>query len=255
MESCFLPIELCEKIMDVLSVYIESPDGGWSKWPRYAGGSQRALCACALTCRAWRVRAQYLLWNFPSLIHRQQLARFKQAIRESPNITLVRGLVLKSDLNDDNTPDLRTAGELFMHCSFPYMEYFMCAGIDFNLGPPLQVLRMRLPFFSSITSLALFGCTFQSLRAMLDVVWACSNLATLVIGVNVIKSKRCSVAGFQSLCTAAENLRACRKLTRLNLDADTWKASLSFLLQISRWLTTYYLHSNSGPPLIADSVA
>lgn len=246
MESCVLPIELCEKVMDAIPEYLEYPGlgSGWPTVPRKAWNSQKALCACALTCHAWRIRAQYLLWTFPSLIRSQQFLRFNTAIRKSLHTPTISGLVLGPLIADSHeVPDLSTAGELLMH-SFPNLRSWVCFDISFERGPPLRVLRMRLPFFDSITFLQLWCCKFQSLRAMLDVVWACPNLAALSIGGNEIKSERCSAAGFQNLCTT--NLRACRKLTKLWLHADFIKASPSFLSQIVRWLTIYYLHRNTG---------
>lgn len=227
MDSCFLSIELCEKIMDALPVYEEFPGSNWFLFPEYAWDSQRALCGCALTCRAWRVRAQYLLWTFPSLFNRQQFALFETAIRKSPNTPIIRGLMLRCGYDGKEAPDLSTAGELFMH-SFPHLRSLWCREIRFDRGTPLRVLRMRLPFFDSITSLHLWDCTFPSLRAMLDVVWACPNLATLAIDVIKVNSKCCSAAELQSLSSAVENLRGCRKLTRLWLDMDTIRVSLSF---------------------------
>lgn len=227
MECCVLPIELCEKVMDALPVYIELLDDGWFLAPQDAMETQQALCACTLTCRAWRVRAQYLLWTFPVLFDSQRFARFNTAVQKSPNTHIMCGLQLGRCFQDKETPDLSTAGELFMH-SFPHLRSLWCDQIRFDRGPPLRVLRMRLPFFDSITSLALVDCTFQSLRSMLDVVWACSNLATLVVREIDVQSKRCSLAAFQNLSTAVENLRACRKLTRLWLDMDTIRVSPSF---------------------------
>lgn len=246
MESCFLPIELCEKVIDAIPEYIELPDTGrgWPTQPKNPWHSQQALCACALTCHAWRVRAQYLLWTFPCLIQSRQFPRFNTAIRKSLNTPTICGLALETFNDDHKASDLSTAGELFMH-SFPHLRSLVCRNISFERGPPLRVLRMRLPFFSSITLLELWQCNFQSLRAMLDAMWACSNLATLAIGRNVIKSERCSAAGIQNLCTTAENLRACRKLTRLWLRTDTIEASPPFLSQILRWLTTCYLYRDS----------
>lgn len=240
MESCVLPTELCEKVMDAIPEYVEFPDtgSGWPTRPKKPWRSQQALCACALTCHAWRVRAQCLLWTFPCLIQSQQFPRFNTAIRKSLNTPTICGLALGRLDVDHEASDLSTAGELFMH-SFPHLRSLVCRNISFERGPPLRALRMRLPFFDSITFLELLWCKFQSLRAMLDVVWACSNLATLAIGDNQIKSKCCSAAGFQNLCTTAENLRACRKLTRLWLDSDTIEASPSFLSQILKWLRTY----------------
>lgn len=242
MESCFLPVELCEKVMNAIPDYVPLEflysDSGWPTWPRAVWYSQQALCACALTCHAWHVRAQYLLWTFPCLIQSGQFPRFNTAIRKSLNTPTISGLALGNLDVCHEASDLSTAGELFMH-SFPHLRSLVCHNINFECGPPLRVLRMRLPFFSSITYLELWQCHFQSLRAMLDVVWACSNLATLAIGGNEIGSRHCSASGFQKLCTAAKNLRACRKLTRLWLDAGFIEASPSFLSQILRWLTTY----------------
>lgn len=236
MESCVLPIEICEKVMDAIPESFELPDtgSGWPTRPTKPWDSQKALCACALTCHAWRVRAQYLLWTFPCLIQSRQFPRFNTAIRKSLNTPIISGLAL-GPLGEvrHEVSDLSTAGELFMH-SFPHLRYLLCQNLSFERGPPLRVLRMHLPFFSSITFLELWRCTFQSLRAMFDVVWACSNLATLAIGDNFIKSERCSAAGFQNLCTTAENLQACRKLTRLWLSSKTIEASASLLLQILR---------------------
>lgn len=237
MDSCVLPLELCEKVMDALPDYVKFPDSGWLLCPVNSWDLQHALCACALPCQAWRVRAQYLLWTFPALFDSQHFARFNLAIRNSPNTPIIRGLQLGSGNDDNEAPDLGTAGELFMH-SFPHLESLLCGKIRFDHGPPLRILRMGLPFFASINTLALVNCTFQSLRSLLDVVWACSNLDTLVIGGVEIKSKFCWAAGFQNLCATAENLRACRKLTRLKLDGDTINASpLFLLLHISRPLT------------------
>ncbi|OJT05317.1 hypothetical protein TRAPUB_3866 [Trametes pubescens] len=172
MESSRLPIELCEAVMNAFREYYVSPWSGRLLVPRLDRPAQQALCACTLTCRAWSVRAQYLLWTFPILPNSLRLVHFNMAIRKSPNKAIIRGLMLAST---------NMAGELFMH-SFPHLQHLLCFGIRFNRGPPLRLLRMRLPFFSTITTLALFDCTFESMRAMLDVVWACSNLTTLAIG-------------------------------------------------------------------------
>lgn len=214
--------------MDALPVYEGYLGSDLLLFPEDAWLSQRALCACARTCRAWRVRAQYLLWTFPALSDSQKLGRLNTAIRQSSKTPIIRGLVLatQSRSDYDKNPYLSTVGELFMH-SFPHLQSLLCQSIRFEHGPPLRVLRMRLPFFSSITFLMLWGCTFQSLRAMLDVVWACSNLDTLVVKRIEIESERCSPAGFQRLSTAVENLRTCRKLTRLWLNMDTIKVSPS----------------------------
>lgn len=256
MESCFLPIEICEKVMDALPDYVELSDDGWLLFPQYAWDSQRALCSCALTCRAWRVRAQYLLWTFPAFVDSLHLARFNTAIVTSANSAIIRGLALGSGENDDEAPDLRTAGELFKH-SFPHLQQLLCANFRFDCGPPLYAFRMRQPFFSSITTLALLHCKFPSLEAFLDVVWACSNLATLAWQPNMSNTTQpCYAAEFQDLFAAVKKLRACKKLTRLWLyDGHIDNVSPSFLLLISGLLTAYYLHRNAGDPMQLESMA
>ncbi|EIW65393.1 uncharacterized protein TRAVEDRAFT_42763 [Trametes versicolor FP-101664 SS1] len=221
MESCLLPIELCEKVMDAIPHYVEFSYTGsrWPMPPKNAWDSQQALWACALTCHAWHVRAQYLLWTFPCLIQSQQFPRFNAAIRKSLNTPTICGLALGALDVRHEASDLSTAGELFMH-SFPHLRYLLCQNISFERGPSLRVLHTRMPFFSSITSLELWGCTFQSLRGMLNIVWACFNLATLNVVDNEVKWERHSAAETQALSAAARSLRACRKLTRLYLKED-----------------------------------
>lgn len=211
--------------MDAIPVYEEFL--GWFMLPNYKRHSQRALYACALTCRAWRVRAQYLLWTFPCLFDSQHFAHFNSAIRKSSNTPIIRGVALGSGDKYAENADLSTAlGELFTH-SFPHLRSLFCGKLCFERGPPLRVIRMRLPFFSSITSLAFLKCTFQNSRSMLDVVWACSNLATLAMQDVTVESEHCFPARFHSLSMAVENLRACRKLTTLCLDMDTIRVSPS----------------------------
>ncbi len=237
MESCRLPIELCEKVMNALRGYEdEILDGTNSRMQEeYTSKRQPALRACALTCHAWRVRAQYLLWTFPVILDSQHLAHFRTAIRSSPNITITRGLVL-GGIYGPNELDLSTAGELFMR-SFPHLQRLLCFYIRFDRGPPLRVLRMRLPFFASITALRLYRCTFQSLRAMLGVVWACRNLATLDTNDVWFKSE-CSGAGLRRMHVAVGHFRACQKLTALRLDGPSLEAGPSFLPHASTLLTT-----------------
>ncbi|KAL1937701.1 hypothetical protein VTO73DRAFT_12976 [Trametes versicolor] len=182
--------------------------------------SQQALCACSLTCRAWHVRAQHLLWTLPHVLESQHLAQFTSAVRNLSN-TSTAGLVLGDQrAYAIKTFDPSMVSALFMH-SFDHLRHLLFYGFFFHRGPPLAILRMRLPFFASITVLQLLDCAFQSLRALLDVVWACPSLVTLAISRTGIKSKRISAGGLRLLSATVENLRACRKLTSLYLDAFT----------------------------------
>lgn len=208
---------------------------------------QRALCACTLTCRAWRVRAQYLLSIFPHIPNGASLAHFTTAVQNSPIIRLTLGTVF----NGSQKLDASKASELFMH-SGPHLQHLRCFRVRFDRGPPLRVLRMRLPFFADIIALRLYNCTFQSLRAMLDVVWGCPNLAMLDISGAEFKAKLSSAAGLRKMTTAMENLRACQKLTSLSLDKYTLPESSYSLSLILRQLITYCLHSYPGTPLVPD---
>ncbi|KAL1938238.1 hypothetical protein VTO73DRAFT_11882 [Trametes versicolor] len=78
---------------------------------------------------------------------------------------------------------------------------------------------MRLPFFAGITILRLCYCTFQFLRAMLAAVWACPNLAVLIIrDISFTAERRSTVAGLRQMSAAVEHLKVCQKLTSLHVD-------------------------------------
>lgn len=134
MEACRIPIELCETIMDALPSWPTISSGDWSR-------GQFTLCACALTCRAWRVRAQLLLWVCPRLIERRRLPLFTAAIRTAPK-ALITTLLL-------HQCSFVSSAELFMH-TFPNLQQLNFHNVDFTRGPP-SILRMRLPFFASVT--------------------------------------------------------------------------------------------------------
>ncbi len=133
-------MELCEEVMNALLEYSDRHGYpvGWSKARKEHRESQQALCACALTCRAWRFRAQHLLWTFPHLFDSRRLVQFTTAVRRSLHITITRGLVLGEVDGRARTLDLcvSSASELFVH-SFPYLQHLRCFGILFAYGPPL----------------------------------------------------------------------------------------------------------------------
>lgn len=204
---------------------------------------QRALCACALTCRAWRVRAQYLLSTFPHIRNVARLARFTMAVQESS----ITGLTL----GGEEMFDPSKASELFMR-SCVGLQHLWCIYVRLDLGPPLRLLRMRLPFFASISTLRLWRCTFQTFKAMMDVVWACPNLATLVIRHTQFDVRPSSAAGIRQMSAAVEHLRACQKLTRLYLDIHTLSASSHVPQFILRPFMTSSLYRQPGPSLVPD---
>ncbi|EIW65383.1 uncharacterized protein TRAVEDRAFT_42754 [Trametes versicolor FP-101664 SS1] len=86
---------------------------------------------------------------------------------------------------------------------------------------------MRLPFFDSLTALELWDCTFNSLRAMMDVVWAFPNLASLKVLGCTIATKRGPTAAGVLLSTSCQQLRACQALVNLELDWASISSDLS----------------------------
>lgn len=250
MESSRLPIELCEAVMNALPNGYEfgPPLGSWGVLGyRETVDGQRALCACALTCRAWRVRAQYILSIFPRIRDDAHLAHFTTTVQESP----ITGLTLGHHSIESEYLDASKASELFMH-SCVHLQHFRCIRVHFDHGPPLRLLRMRLPFFASITTLQLWSCTFQSFRAMMDVVWACPNLATLGIDGTEFKAKAPPAAGIRQMSAVVEHLRACQKITSLYLDMYSLLASSHVLPFILRPFMTYSLYREPGAPPVQD---
>lgn len=228
MESCRVPIELCETIIDTLPIRtIASRRGDY-----YAGLQvQRTLRACALTCRAWRVRAQLVLWVSPHLESEHYLALFAAALRTGPK-PLITNLWLHQ------STFVRSA-ELFMH-TFPNLRNLTCSKADFDHGPPLSILRMRLPFFASVTVLRLVHCRFRSLRAMLDMVWAFPNLAVLELSFFTFKFAPLPAAGGRvDLSAICGHLRSCQKLTSIKLIIPATPAAEASQLCSRRRYTEY----------------
>lgn len=76
---------------------------------------------------------------------------------------------------------------------------------------------MRLPFVASVTELRFTMCSFDTLKTMLDVVWAFPNLSSLAVRSCTIQESP-NHSKNPRLCVVCEKVRACRKLTRLELD-------------------------------------
>lgn len=176
---------------------------------------QDTLCACALTCRAWRARAQHLLWISPRLVDTRRVALITSVLPTAPRSVTTTLMLARLDLS--------SASELFMH-SFPNSRHLSFHRVCFERGPPLHILRMHLPFFDSITILHMRNCSFHSLRATLDVIWAIPNLSSLRLGMSE-RTKLRHGAGNGHLSTICEHRRACRKLTQLALDRNILEAS------------------------------
>lgn len=203
-----LPIEIWEAILDEIH---------WL--PGFAGSpiptrvfhlQQRTLGACARVCRAWSPHACFLLWHDVLLDTPPSVAAFVESVRDAPDrwTPLVTSLFLHSDVGDYTT-------DLFMQ-SFPNLRVLSANAVNWNYVHP-QLFRMRLPFFASLSELQLDKCIFPSLRIMLDLVWASSNLVHLVLQDCRVSKENTSVAVSHNLERACRSVHGCRKLTSLYL--------------------------------------
>ncbi|KAI0364796.1 hypothetical protein BV20DRAFT_974019 [Pilatotrama ljubarskyi] len=169
MDSCPLP-QLCLRIIAAVAfpLKLTSP----LHIGREHGQIQRALCACAMTYRAWRPRAQFL-WKHVRLVSQQSISRFIAAIRRSASTdangsSSVSALVLVASptpygsVSYADRMSLSQADALFMHSTLrpSAIQAYMA---DFSLSP--KIVRMRLPAFTSVTQLVLFRCRFETIRA------------------------------------------------------------------------------------------
>lgn len=184
---------------------------------------QDTLCACALTCRAWRAPAQRLLWAFPHVLDGARLARFTAAIRTTAASQSLTTLLLADNIYNEKAYCHDTACELFA-LTFPRLQELHYHDIRFEHGPSLRLLRTRLPFFASVTVLDLRRGIYRSLRALLDMVWGCPNLSTLRITDSEFYPGSPSAKRNAQLSAACAHVRGCRSLTRLTLDIDTLQA-------------------------------
>lgn len=196
MDACPLPIEVCEEIIVNVAVL---PDFTVSANPHdeesYHSASQalssrrEALYSCALTCRAWSLRARHLL-NYHILLIHSNLGRYIHAVRtEQDRANALTSLYVAGDgenvtgshltpLFMDNFPQLRRLFLRFVDISGTRRPA-SGGGRCHTLYP--RLLRMRLPLFSNLQELVLYHCYFESSRQVFDLVWGCPNLTVLVV--------------------------------------------------------------------------
>ncbi|KAI0816883.1 hypothetical protein BC628DRAFT_1405084 [Trametes gibbosa] len=182
MESCPIPIEICELIIDFVG-----------EGPPQDPERRHNLQQCALTCRAWRTRAQRCLWQVWHIRSSASINLFVDTIRRAPDslVSYIHTLVL-------DFYDIRNIGpsgaisyplprlnELLLTTKLANLGELTLQGAV-GPGSPLQllhpnILRIRPPMLANVTVLELWRCTFSSPRSMLDLIWACPNLASLDI--------------------------------------------------------------------------
>ncbi|KAI0353193.1 hypothetical protein OH77DRAFT_1512833 [Trametes cingulata] len=201
--SSRLPIELCETIIDA----IRPSCAAWYDDPR----ESPTLKACALTCRAWRPRAQLNLWKAVLLQHRERvMPEFVAAARGSPDrlAPLVRTMCL-------HPFGERVPLDVFM-LGLPNLHMLVLEAVMWTPFPP-RASRMRMPLLASVRELALSRCGFHTVKDMLDVVWSCPNLSRVVILNCSFTRERLTEAESARLSTLRKRPGACEKLTSLRL--------------------------------------
>ncbi len=98
-----LPIEVCERVIE--AVYDDDY--------RFVSTSLATLSRCALVCRAWRPRAQRILFEYVSLRDKDTLYRFAALLDASPELgSYVRTLALRGYLHVPYSPAVLFLTEL-----------------------------------------------------------------------------------------------------------------------------------------------
>ncbi|RDX49083.1 hypothetical protein OH76DRAFT_1403985 [Lentinus brumalis] len=111
-----LPIEVCERVIEEV----------YDKDYRFVSTSLATLSSCALVCRAWRPRAQRVLFQYVLLRDKDALYRFAELLDASPELgTYVHTLELRGHLHVPYSPAvlfltalrgrLTNLVELYMH--------------------------------------------------------------------------------------------------------------------------------------------
>ncbi|KAH9851450.1 hypothetical protein C2E23DRAFT_895866 [Lenzites betulinus] len=242
MESCRFPIDVCELIMDfvksepVLFAMRKNVD------PIY-----KTLRSCALTCRAWRPRAQYLLWQEIQITGPIAMEVFTDAFRRAHVATTSKLRYLVLDFNDRlygmECFNLRVyaalrrlrLNELFLTHKARNLRTFVIYFPHSHDHLPLysRVLRARLPLLARITTLELCQIRPSFARMVLDFMWTCPDLSSCTlyftwptprVGESWEIGERehpVTDAAFQHLAWTSKPSGACRKLTKVVIDFES----------------------------------
>ncbi|KAI0355800.1 hypothetical protein OH77DRAFT_313638 [Trametes cingulata] len=199
MNSCPLPLEICEAIMDEFAP-LQSP-----------------LRACSLTCRAWRYHAQRRLRQYPCLLNLQSIATFLACTRANPDEW--RPLVLAMRIGSterclEYLMSMAQASDIIMY-PFPHLRILVIRGTKFDLNP--RLLRMRRPFFANIRSLKISRCWFDTVAVMFDIIWSCPELVRLELVDSAIRNPALSMVKDAQLSSIRHRRGVCAKLTHLNI--------------------------------------
>ncbi|KAI0365453.1 hypothetical protein BV20DRAFT_752634 [Pilatotrama ljubarskyi] len=221
MEHCRLPIEVCEHIIEAFSPDVSpiwdrpSPFCNVVEAPGHVALS--TLCACALTCCAWRFRAQFILWRHPWITDNEGVMAFTAVLRcTSPSSALhISSLRLDGPWKEDVS--LSQSGNFFL-LSLPNLRHLRLSRLylDATKAATPPRLRNRLVLCASIIHLELFFCRFDRPRTMFDIIWSCPHLRSLKI-VSCSHPPAKSQDELARLVQASMNPKACQNLTRLQV--------------------------------------
>ncbi len=90
-----LPIEVCERVIEAV----------YNDYYHFVSTSLATLSSCALVCRAWRPRAQKVLFEYVLLRDKDALYRFAELLDASPELgTYVHTLALRGYLHVPYSP-------------------------------------------------------------------------------------------------------------------------------------------------------
>ncbi|KAI0353279.1 hypothetical protein OH77DRAFT_646259 [Trametes cingulata] len=224
METSLLPIDVCEAIIDTVQHTREEygmSDGVSFEYPP----EQRTLMACALTCRAWSPRAQYHLRRHPQLMDSTSIGRFTTAARLAAFDRFAENVVTLrfGRLLGDFGVVVPRLGD-FLSLSFPNLRALSAFNVDLaEVGTVFpRLVRARPALCQNVTRLMLMHCQFDTVRAMLDVVWSCRNVSSLYIRACRFYKKEITPEQGASMVATCGRLRHCGKLTFLHLDDNTF---------------------------------
>ncbi|KAI0821820.1 hypothetical protein BC628DRAFT_778665 [Trametes gibbosa] len=214
MESCRFPIEVCEKIIDeVVQDHLWSTD-------------RDTLRNCALTCRAWRPRAQCRLWGSPRSLDASSIDMFIADLRHGPDHLL--SLIHTLDIYFTYSDDICRLNELLLTSRIPNLHTLeLRYASDVAQSPSLnlklihpRVLRMRPPLLSHVTRLKLSACHFGSLQMMFRMIWACPRLSSLELNSvwDFLVKTPVTEDAARSLVSTRKHLGACDCLMYLYID-------------------------------------
>lgn len=191
-----VPVDVWEAVLDaVYDAYYHHPsDFVWQSDPnhRFAGPlhnfhdlalRQRTLRSCALTCRAWRERAQFLLWKHvvftvePSRQFSALLAAMLSRIADYQSPPVVSSLYMLGQ----HMPIYGLMGRAIP--PLPHWNLPLATSWDSEVepGPPSALDRVRRPFFPALTDINLMRCTFNSVCDFFEFLWSCPRLSHLVL--------------------------------------------------------------------------